>query len=121
MKENSIPQTWETFIQLVLKKLDIPTRKDVMELHSRLDKIENLVSKMRPASQTTKSRTRKTGRKKTAVVIVHEEIAKHPQGVNFAAIKSTTGYDDKKLRNIIYRLDKIGKIKKIGRGIYKPV
>ncbi len=119
MKENPIPPTWEAFIQLLLKKLEISTKKDIMELHNRLDKVEALIKKGRPSKSA--SSKKKTGKRKTAVVTVHEEILKYPQGVNFATIKSITGYDDKKLRNIIYRLDKIGKIEKVERGIYKPV
>jgi hypothetical protein len=38
--------------------------------------------------------------------------------VGFADIKSRTGYEEKKLRNIIFRLNKIGKIKRKERGVY---
>jgi predicted transcriptional regulator of viral defense system len=39
-------------------------------------------------------------------------------GARLADIKSKTDYDEKKLRNIIYRLGKQGKITRKKRGIY---
>ena len=33
-------------------------------------------------------------------------------------LKKKTGFDDKKLRNIVFRLHKLGKIKRVGRGKY---
>ena len=53
--------------------------------------------------------------------IVLDIIAEFPEGTNFKTLKAKSGYDDKKLRNIIYRLDKIGRIEKVKRGVYKAV
>ncbi len=118
-EKKAVPPTWETFVQLVLNQLEIPTRKDILEIHHRLDKIEKLMTRAHP--DMTKARMGKTWKRKTAAVVVLTEISRHPKGINFKAIKSITGYDDKKLRNIIYRLDKLGKIEKISRGVYKPI
>ena len=41
-----------------------------------------------------------------------------PEGVGFSEIKLQAGYGDKKLRNILFRLHKLGKIKRISRGVY---
>ncbi len=117
-KKADVPYTWETFVQLVLNQLEIPTKKDFLEIHHRLDKIEKLFTQAHP--DMTKTRVGKSWKRKTAAVVVLNEISRHPKGINFKAIKSITGYDDKKLRNIIYRLDKLGKIKKVSRGVYKP-
>jgi len=43
------------------------------------------------------------------------------EGVNFAEIKDKTGFDEKKIRNIIFRLNKLGKIKRKNRGIYVAI
>jgi hypothetical protein len=40
------------------------------------------------------------------------------KGVDVPTLKSKTGFDDKKVRNIVFRASKEGKIKKSGRGIY---
>ncbi len=118
-EKKDVSYTWEAFVQLVLNQLEIPTRKDILEIHRRLDKIEKLFTRAHP--DMPKVRAGKTWKRKTAAVVVLDEISRHPKGINFKAIKSITGYDDKKLRNIIYRLDKLGKIEKVSRGVYKPV
>jgi predicted transcriptional regulator of viral defense system len=45
-------------------------------------------------------------------------VKKHRNGVGFAAIQTKTGYDEKKLRNIIFRLNKLGRISRKERGTY---
>jgi predicted transcriptional regulator of viral defense system len=60
--------------------------------------------------------TRKTA--VTAVDMVFDVIKKSPKGLGFADIQAKTGFGDKKIRNIIFRLNKIGKIKRKSRGLY---
>jgi hypothetical protein len=48
-------------------------------------------------------------------------IGNHPEGTDFKTIKAATGFGDKKLRNIIFRLDRIEKIERVSRGIYKKI
>ena len=40
-------------------------------------------------------------------------------GLGVSKIREATGYDDKKLRNIIYRLNQMGKISRVSRGRYR--
>jgi DNA-binding transcriptional regulator PaaX len=47
-----------------------------------------------------------------------DAIKRSKQGIDFAAIQANTGFDEKKIRNIIFRLNKTGKIKRKSRGIY---
>jgi DNA-binding transcriptional regulator PaaX len=54
----------------------------------------------------------------TAIGVVLDAIKRSKQGIDFAAIQAKTGFDEKKIRNIIFRLNKIGKIKRKSRGIY---
>lgn len=110
---------WEIFIKMLLGRLDIPTKKDFYFLHDRLDKLEQLLSEKHPASG--KKKTRMETEKSSASAVVLNILANHPDGTDFKTIKAATGYDDKKLRNIIFRLDKIKKIKRVSRGIYKKV
>ena len=56
--------------------------------------------------------------KMTATDKVLGIIRRSKKGVNVSTIKTRTGFDDKKVRNIIFRTTKEGKIKKVGRGIY---
>ncbi len=110
---------WESFIKMLLNRLDIPTKEDVHFLHRRLDKLEQLLYQKQPKAKT--QRAKPSARKKSASSIVLDVIANHPKGTNFKTIKAATGFDDKKLRNIIFRLDKIKRIKRVKRGIYKKV
>ena len=45
-------------------------------------------------------------------------IAGHRKGIRFPVLKEKTSLEDQKLRNIIFRLNKSGKIKRAGRGLY---
>ena len=120
MLEKPEPGTnWESFIKMLLKKLDIPTKEDIDSLHVKLDKLEQLLYQKQPG--TRRQGKKSTVRQKSASSIVLDEFAKHPKGTNFKTVKAATGFDDKKLRNIIFRLDKIKRIKRVKRGIYKKV
>jgi len=45
-------------------------------------------------------------------------IKRFKKGVDVPTLKEKTGFNDKKVRNIVFRASKEGKIKKSGRGIY---
>ena len=110
---------WENFITMLLKSLDIPTKKDITFLHGRLDKLEQLLYQKQPG-ESTRGKT-PIGKRVNASSIVLGVFAKYPEGTNFKTIKEATKFDDKKLRNIIFRLDKINRIERVKRGIYKKV
>jgi len=63
---------------------------------------------------TTKRRVKST----TAADSVLDIIGKSKKGVGTAAIIEQTGYNQKKVANIIYRLKNQGKIKTVQKGIY---
>ena len=54
----------------------------------------------------------------TATDQVLKIIKKSKKGVDVPTIKTETGFNDKKVRNIVFRAAKEGRIKKSGRGIY---
>ncbi|THB76558.1 MAG: hypothetical protein D3926_17220 [Desulfobacteraceae bacterium] len=110
---------WEGLIKLFLHRLEIPTKEDILFLHQRLDKLEQLIYQKTSTGRGTKSKT--VEKRKTASSVVMDVISSYPKGTNFKTIKAATGFNDKKLRNIIFRLDKIKKIKRVRRGIYKKV
>ncbi|MBW1695673.1 MAG: hypothetical protein JRH18_01510 [Deltaproteobacteria bacterium] len=49
---------------------------------------------------------------------VFKIIARSNTGVDTATIMKETGFSQKKIYNIIYRLKKTGKIKSVGKGVY---
>jgi hypothetical protein len=123
----------ENFIKAVLVGLNIPTKSDINMLQNRIDELERLIAenrkgqgrekKNKQAEKKTKS-AKKPGTQKakkrgaTSISIVLKEINKHPEGTDYKTIQKATGYEERKLRNIIFRLSKINKIRKIERGIY---
>ncbi len=119
IEKPELETNWESFIKMLLKKLDIPTKEDIDFLHGKLDKLEQLLYQKQPGKRPKKKKS--AVRKKTASSIVLDEFARHPKGTNFKTIKASTGFNDKKLRNIIFKLDKTKMIKRVSRGIYKKV
>lgn len=110
---------WEGMIKTLLQRLDMPTKEDINHLHARLDTLELLIQQKQPG--TKREPRKKTVRRKSASSVVLELIARYPEGVDFKTIMKTTGFEDKKLRNIIYRLDSLGKIERVRRGSYKTI
>lgn len=108
---------WEGLIKTLLQRLDMPTKEDINHLHARLDTLEHLIQQKQPG--TKRQPRKKTSRRKSASAIALEIIAGYPDGVDFKTIMDATGFEDKKLRNIIYRLDSLGKIQRVRRGTYK--
>ena len=53
-----------------------------------------------------------------ATAAVLEIIESHPDGITVPALKTQSGFEEKKLRNIVFRLFRSGKILRIGRGVY---
>ena len=117
--------SFDAMVKFFMKTYEIPTRKDVEQLNTRLDRIEKLLRRAAFAPGVRSVATNgKSGRIKavlTATDIVLEVIRNNKEVLGFKEIHAATGFEDKKIRNIIYRLDKIGKIERKGRGIYVPV
>lgn len=108
---------WEGVIKTLLKRLDLPTKEDIHHLHARLDTLEQLIQQKQPG--TKRQPRKKANKRKSASAVVLEIIAGYPEGVDFKTIMEVTGFEDKKLRNIIYRLDSLEKIQRVRRGTYK--
>jgi hypothetical protein len=107
-------------VKFFMQNYNIPTKKDVDQLMVRMDRLENLIkSTMSPGNANTPIARRKNSL--TAVDIVLDTIKRSKQGIDFAQIQAKTGFDEKKIRNIIFRLNKTAKIKRKSRGVYIAV
>ncbi len=112
----------DSMFKAIMKSYDLPSRQDIEKLSAKLDRIEKLIK------QTSGGKTTRTsnGRAKssidrsemTASGVVLKVVKNSRKGADFSRIQLKTGFEDKKLRNIIFRLNKIGKIKREGRGVY---
>ena len=120
----------------ILKKDLRAVQRDIKALEKKLEKLIKAFDKgknvkAKPAAKKSTTRVVKKRRapaqkaaakpkrpKMTATDKVLGIIRRSKKGVNVSTIKTRTGFDDKKVRNIIFRTTKEGKIKKVGRGIY---
>ncbi len=110
--------SFDVMVKFFMRQYNIPTKKDIDRLLARLDQLENMIkqSALSPDNAAVRIGRRKTAL--TAIDVVLDVIKRSKQGIGFAAIQAKTGFDEKKIRNIIFRLNKIGKIKRKSRGIY---
>ena len=116
--------SFDAMVKFFMQTYNIPTRKDVEKLMVRLDRLETLIKTRTAAGNRGRVARRAIagGRRgpggKTASDTVQDIVKRTRNGVGFADIQGKTGYDEKKLRNIIFRLNKLGRIKRKSRGLY---
>jgi len=110
--------SFDAMIKFFMQNYDIPTKKDVDKLLAKLDRLENLVKQSALGTNNAKSAYLRRRATLTAVDIVLDTIKNSRHGIGFAEIQAKTGFEGKKIRNIIFRLHKTGKIKRKSRGIY---
>lgn len=100
------------------KKIAAPVKAKVAAPAKKKKAAPAPAKKKRPV--VTKKKTAAPGKKKEAASDrVLAVIQNQDQGADFKKIKAETKFDDKKIRNIIFRLHKLGQIEKVKRGIYK--
>jgi len=102
-----------------MQNYNIPTKKDVDKLMAKLDRLENLIkAAMATGGYPVRGRIGQSKSAVTAVDMVFDTIKRSRRGMGFSDIQAKTGFGNKKIRNIIFRLNKTGKIKRKRRGIY---
>ena len=118
--------SFDAMVKFFLQYYNIPSRKDIDKLMAKMDRLEMLIKSSEMTAKggaisgvkASKSRA-STGRTvMTSTDRALEVIKRFRKGVGFADIQARTGFEDKKLRNIIYRLHKMGKIVRKSRGLY---
>ena len=112
----------------LLRNFDIPSKKDIDKLNAKIDRLEKMIKKSATSQPAVDKKPgkqagpRKTGtRRLSATSVVLETIKRSKKGADFSTLQAKTGFDEKKLRNIIFRLHKLEKIKRVGRGLYAVV
>jgi hypothetical protein len=117
-------------IEQIMDQHDIPTRKDFSALMDRMAQLENLLKQIHLTSgmgMGNGAGGRKAGGRKgkraglSAADVVLSVMREHGGEISFKEIREKTGYDDKKLRNIVFRMYKTGKIMRENRGAYQIV
>ena len=124
----------------ILKRDLQAVKRDIKALEKKLEKLLKAYEPMPKANKATKKKAvkkvkavkkapakrarakkavaRKKGTQVTATDKILRIIKRSKKGVDVPTLKKKTGFDDKKVRNIVFRASKEGKIKKSGRGIY---
>jgi hypothetical protein len=126
-KEDPMPKrkgktpSFDWMVKFFMRQYNIPTKKDVDRLMAKLDYLENLIKQSALSPDNTDIRIGRRKTSLTAIDVVLDAIKRSKQGTDFATIQAKTGFDEKKIRNIIFRLNKIGKINRKSRGIYTAV
>lgn len=115
-------------LQAVSKSLKTLTKKTerLTKAVAKLEKPQAAAKRKPKAKAKTirKAVAKKKGaaKKKTATLTATDQVLKiikrSKKGVDAPTLMKKTGFEDKKIRNILFRSSKQGKIKKAGRGIY---
>jgi predicted Rossmann fold nucleotide-binding protein DprA/Smf involved in DNA uptake len=103
--------------------------KNMEKLIATVEKSEKPKTGKKTTAKSVKAKTSKRApvkkapsKKKTTKLTATDQVLKilkgRKRGVNVATLVKRTGFDSKKIQNIIHRTHKQGKIKRVGKGIY---
>lgn len=125
VKKRGKSVSFDAMVKFFMMNYDISSRKDIQKITLRLDQIEALIknscipAKVRRTATGSGRGISANGKQvKTAFEVVFGVIKSFDQGAGFSEIQAKTGFSEKKIRNIIFRLNKFGKIRRKSRGTY---
>ncbi|OEU69020.1 MAG: hypothetical protein BA867_10165 [Desulfobacterales bacterium S5133MH16] len=118
--------SFDAMVKFFFQYYNIPSRNDIDKLMAKMDRLEMLIKSsvmtgkgVATSGVKASKSMASTGRTvMTSTDRALEVIKRFRKGVGFADIQARTGFEDKKLRNIIYRLHKMDKIVRKSRGLY---
>jgi hypothetical protein len=109
-------------------------QKEITALEKKMDKLiaaaeksekpkvakksQSVKAKTTPKTPAKKAPTKKTTAQPTATDQVLQIITRSKKGVDIKTLMEKTGFNQKKVTNILQRTFKLGKIKRVGLGIY---
>ena len=115
------PVSFDAMVKFFMQQYGIPTKKDFDKLVERMDRLEKVIREAVSLGRHTRGsgvHGGGAGGEISASDIVLEVISKADEPVGIPEIRGKTGFGDKKLRNIIFRLHKNGSIARKHRGRY---
>ena len=115
------PVSFDAMVKFFMQQYGIPTKKDIDKLVERMDRLEKVIRKAVSIGRQARGAGLHgggTGGEISASEIVLAVISKSDKPVGIPEIREKTGFGDKKLRNIIFRLHKNGSISRKQRGRY---
>jgi hypothetical protein len=121
-RKKNKPVSYDAMVKFFLQYHNIPTKKDMDRIIDHLNRLEQMIKSLTlPRSNRGMGGPGGFKGAKTpasAADAVLAVIKNADSGLGIAQIQNKTGFDEKKLRNIIYRLNKTGRIKRKSRGLY---
>ncbi len=119
--------SFDAMVKFFIQHYNIPTRKDVEKLLLKMERLESIVNETivkgipgPDGEGDDLSMGSKPGM--TASDTVLEIISEAGEsGAGFTEIQDKTGFGEKKIRNIVFRLNKLGKIERKNRGMYVAI
>ena len=110
---------FESLISGFLGKLELATKSDVQSLMERIDHLEQMIVTVANNDGTHGNRKIKPATPNLRISDkVLEIFGQSESPLTYAQLKDISGFDEKSLRNVIYRLNKLGRIKTVKRGQY---
>jgi predicted Rossmann fold nucleotide-binding protein DprA/Smf involved in DNA uptake len=112
-----------------MKDLKMSLKKVADDLMKAAKNVERIAGKLEAQTKTTpvkktvakKATAKKAAKQPTAADAVFGIIQRYKKGANMATINQKTGYDNKKIHNLVYKLKKQGKIRSETKGVYVRV
>ena len=108
-------------IEAISKKVDEIAESQTVEMPKAKKPAPAAAKAKKAGRKAAKAPAKKAAAAPTAGETVLKIISESNQGVDAATIMKKTGYDSKKVANMVYRLGKKGKIKSIQKGVYVKV
>jgi hypothetical protein len=96
-------------------------RKQITNLAKQAEKLSAAIEKAEKPKAKAKTSPKKEPAKSAKITDTDKLLAvinRHKKGINTATLMKKTGFNEKKVRNILNRTHKQGKIKRVGKGIY---
>ena len=129
MKKRRKDPSFDVMVRFFLQHYGIATKQDIERILARLDRLEaamqagkrsgRITGKTSGGKAAAKGKRAAKGRARmTATEKVLSILRRSPQGLDVRGLKAKSGFEDKKIRNIIFRLSQQATIKRVGRGIY---
>ena len=103
-------------------------QRELVKIRKGIEKVSRLIQKLTSPISKEKGTAQKASMpkpvapnksKKSGTQTVLDMIRKSPKGIDAGTLIKKTGFEDKKIRNILFKALTDGKIERVGRGVYK--
>ena len=125
IKKKGKTVSFDAMVRFFMQYYDLPTKTDIEKLNHRIDRLEMLMREIAAGGgagggtgRLQRSRAAKPRATVTAADKVYAAVKTFKSGADLADLQAKTGFGEKKLRNIIFRLHKLGRIRRVSRGVY---